>query len=85
MSSGPADTDDDARAAQFRAWRRMGSARCLELAFQMSDDARAITAAGIRHRHPDYDDDQVRWALYRLLLGDATFTAAFPAAPLLPP
>jgi hypothetical protein len=51
----------------------------------MSQDAREITLAGIRTRHPDYDDVQTRFALFRLLLGDRLFTRVWPGAPLLPP
>lgn len=83
MSTGPMDTTDEAREAQFRAWRSMGGERCLLLAMQMSDEIRRVTAAGIRHRHPNYSDGEVRWALLRVVLGEDLFAEAFPTAPLL--
>ena len=80
----PADTSDEAHAAQVAAWRRMGPYRRLALALQMSDEIRQVARDGIRHRHPEYDDEQLRWALFRLALGDELFREAFPAAPVLP-
>ena len=63
----------------------MGGERRLLTAMRMSDDIRKVSAAGIQHRHPEYDQRQVRWALDRMVLGDDLFSKAFPAAPLLSP
>jgi hypothetical protein len=81
----PADTSLEAHAVQLEFYRRIGPARRLELALQMSDEMRHVTADGIRSRHPEYTDEQVRYALFRLTLGDALFCAAWPDAPLLAP
>ena len=43
----------------------------LAMAAEMSDEIRAVTEAGIRQRHPDHSDDQVRAALVGILLGPA--------------
>ena len=40
----------------------------------MSDDAREISLAGIRYRHPDWNEPEVRRALVELL-GDASLVA----------
>lgn len=56
----PRDTDAAARAAQFAAFRRMSPAERARLAVQMSDEARAVTEAGMRRRHPDWTSDRVR-------------------------
>jgi hypothetical protein len=79
------DTSGAAARAQILAYRRMGPARRGLLALQMSDDARAVSMAGIRSRHSEYSDEQVRHALNRLLLGDELFRAAWPGAPVLAP
>jgi hypothetical protein len=55
------------------------------LAVQMSEDARAITMAGIRARHPEYAPAEVEHALFRLVLGDRLYRAAWPDRPLLAP
>jgi hypothetical protein len=41
------------------------------MALEMSDDARSLTEAGIRDRHPTWTDDQVQDALLERLLGAA--------------
>ena len=47
--------------------------------------ARQFMRAGIRRRHPDYDENQVEMALARLLWGDDLYTKARPDWPLLEP
>ncbi len=81
----PRDTSQAAFDAQTAYYRRLTPSARVELARQMSEDARAITAAGIQHRHPEYSAEQVRHALLRLLLGDDLFHRAWPNAPLLAP
>lgn len=39
------------------------------MAFEMSESARALTEAGIRHRHPDWTDEHVHDALLERMLG----------------
>lgn len=40
----------------------------LAAAAEMSDDIRAVAEAGIRHRHPDWSDDEIRCELVAILL-----------------
>lgn len=80
-----ADTTPEADAVQFALYRRMSDARRLELALQMSDEARLITAAGIRAHHPEYTDVHVEDALRLLLLGPHLVHMAWPNKPLLSP
>jgi hypothetical protein len=79
------DTSPDADRAQREVLARMSGARRIEIAFEMSTSVREIAADGIRSRHPEYDEVQVRHALHRLLLGDRLFRAAWPDAQLLAP
>jgi hypothetical protein len=79
------DTTPDADAVQLALYRRMSAADRVRIGHQMSMDARAISLAAIRQRHPEYDDASARWALFRLLLGDELFQKAWPAAPLVAP
>jgi Rv0078B-related antitoxin len=67
----PADTTPNARALQLRIFREMSGPARLAMALEMSDDARAISEAGIRHRHPEWSEAQVHGALVLLLLGDS--------------
>jgi hypothetical protein len=41
----------------------------LQIAAAMSDEVRSLAEAGIRSRHPELSDDEVRSALAALLLG----------------
>ena len=63
-------------------YRRMGARARVTLAMSMSEEARRVTAAGIRARHPDYDDASVVAAMRRVTLGTALFRAAWPEAPV---
>jgi hypothetical protein len=47
--------------------------------------ARDASRAGIRSRHPEYSDDEVRRAFFRMLHGDATTLRVWPGLVLLAP
>ena len=83
--SRPNDTSIESQAVQTAIWRRMTATERADLAWQMSEEARQVTLAGIRSRHPEYTEDDARFALFRLLLGDELFCAAWPDAPVLAP
>jgi len=85
MAATSLDTSAAAAAMQYEALRRMGSAGRTTAGARLSMAARATTFAAIRQRHPQYDDQTARWALFRVLLGDELFRKAWPAAPLVAP
>jgi hypothetical protein len=62
------DTSSTALARQRETFRRMTPEQRLAAAAEMSDEIRAVAEDGIRHRHPDYTDDQIRAALVAILL-----------------
>jgi hypothetical protein len=74
----PADTTPEAAAVQLEVFRRMSDDRRLQLALQMSNTLRRLAADGVRERHPDYSEDQVRLAVIRLTAGEELFRQAFP-------
>jgi hypothetical protein len=74
----PADTTPEAWRVQVEVYRRMSPSRRLELALEMSDALRGVVTAGVRARHPDYSDQQVRLAVARLWLGDELFCKVYP-------
>jgi hypothetical protein len=51
----------------------------------LSDAVRAVAMAGIRSRHPNYSEEEIRQALYRLMLGDELVRAVWPERPLVEP
>jgi hypothetical protein len=81
----PADTSLDAHEAQIDAYRRMGGAARVAVMFRLSEAARRWSMAGIRRRHPDYGDAEVRQALARMILGDDLVRRVWPDCELLDP
>ena len=73
MSVRSRDTTVEAAKVHAAALRRLGLEGRARMTFELSDNLRAVTEAGIRHRHPDYDEEQVRLALIRAMLGDELF------------
>ena len=71
------DTAAAARRVQCAALRALGPARRVELALEMSEQARAIATEGIMARHPGLGPEQARARLLRRLLGADLFDAAW--------
>jgi hypothetical protein len=65
--------------------RRMTPSQRIEEGAKMCKLARQLMRAGIRKRHPDYDEERVEMALARLLWGDELYRKARPQWPLLDP
>jgi hypothetical protein len=74
----PADTSLEAVRIQHAIYRRMPAEERLRHAFEMTASAHALAAAGVRARHPDYTDRQVRLAVIRLTLGEELFRRVYP-------
>jgi len=74
-------TDDLVR----ERWLAMPMGRRAEVAADLMVANREFARAGIRIRHPEYTDDEVRLSEARARLGGSMFAAAFPAAAQLDP
>ena len=74
----PPDTAPEAYRVQAETYRRMGGLARSAVAFRLTDMARRNALAGIRGRHPEYDEAQVRSELCRLRLGDALWRLLWP-------
>jgi len=81
----PRDTTAAAEEVQLAVLRRMTPGQRTTAVAQMSAAVRTTCLAGIRSRHPDYDEATARWAMFRLLVGDELFAKAWPHAPLVAP
>ncbi len=79
------DTSPGADAAQVEAYRRMGGAGRAQVMFRLCEMSRQVAEAGIRARHPHYDDTQVRLALARLVYGDDLVRSAWAGHELVEP
>lgn len=73
-----ADTARDAEIEQFKILRKLDVQARAEMTFQLTDNLRKISEAGIRYRHPDYSGQMIHLALMRLTLGDNLFNQIFP-------
>lgn len=72
------DTTEEAARVQLAVFRRMTPEKRLELAFEMTNELRHRLAEGVRHRHPEYSEEQVRLAVIHLTLGDDLFRKVYP-------
>jgi hypothetical protein len=79
------DTNADADRVQLDVYRRMGGSERLATAFRLIELARRAAVTGIRSRHPDYDDEQIRLAYARLVLGDELTREVWPQHDLVAP
>jgi len=71
------DTSRAAREVQRAAQRRLGPAGRVELAIEMSEQARSISIEGAIAREPGLSPEEARARLLRRLLGDALFDACW--------
>jgi len=81
----PFDTTAHAHATQRDVYRRIGGRGRLDIMFGLNATVRRLAMSGIRARHPDYTDAQVRHAHARLLLGDSLARAVWPEHELVDP
>ena len=79
------DTTPASHSAQMEVYRRLGPAGRARLAARLSADTRELARAGIRLRHPAYTDEEVDFALRRVLYGDDLVGRAWPGRSLIEP
>ena len=80
----PEDTNFESACVYYRTLRRLGAARRLEMGAEMSSNVRAIIETGVRHRHPGYDNEQIRLSVLRLLVGEELFRECNPGIDIKP-
>ena len=76
----PLDTNTDAEKVQIEIFRRMEPQKRLQAAAVLSETCRTLLAEGIRKRHPNYDEEQIRLAVIRCLLPEDLFLRAYLSA-----
>ena len=81
MNAIPADTTIDAARKQFEILRRLDAETRLKMSFEMSDYLRSIVEAGVRLRHPQYDEQQINRQVIRLMIGERLFREIFEEGP----
>ncbi len=78
--SRPLDTSPEAERVQIEIFQKMTPERRLRAASELGQVVRKLLVSGVRQRHPNYDDEQVRLAVIRLILPENLFLAAYPHA-----
>ena len=74
----PKDTTLEADRVQFSILRKMGMEGRARMAIDLSDGLRSIIESGVRQRHPNYDENMVRLAAIRIMIGEELFRQAHP-------
>ncbi|HIJ72431.1 MAG TPA: hypothetical protein HPP87_13905 [Planctomycetes bacterium] len=73
----PGDTSFHAQSIQDGVLRKMDISQRAEMTFELNANVRAAVEAGVRSRHPEYDDKTVGMAVTKLMIGDSLFKEAF--------
>lgn len=66
----PADASLEAARKEFEIVRKFGPEVRAGMAIEMSGNLRRIVGAGVRHRHPEFDEKKVEREVLRLMIGD---------------
>lgn len=74
----PEDTKPEAFRYQVQAFQAMAPDKRLQITFQLCNQHQSLIHAGIRHRHPDYDDEKTHLAFLRLIWGEDLFSKVYP-------
>ena len=73
MNGIPADTTLEAARKEFEILRNLGPEARARMAIEMSDGLRRIVEAGVRYRHPDFDQKKIKLEVLRLMIGDKLY------------
>ena len=79
-TSRPLDTSPEVERIQIEIYRKMGPAKRMQTALDLTRFSRKLLSAGVQHRHPEYSEEQVRLAVIRLTIPEKLFLAAYPHA-----
>ena len=77
----PRDTTREAYLRQIEILRRLGTSGRAAMTFELSDNMRSLVEGGVRHRHPQWDDQTVQREVTRLMIGDELFRQAYGKRP----
>ncbi len=77
MDAIPSDTTVEAARKQFEILRRLDMNARANITFQLSNNLRQTVEAGVRHRHPDYNEEQIKSEVLRLMVGERLFRQVF--------
>ena len=73
MKAIPSDTIIEAARKEYAILRSLGPQVRAEMALEMSDYLRSAVEAGVRLRHPDFNEEKVRLEVVRLMIGNKLY------------
>ena len=65
----PFDTSPLMAATHLQRYREIGSVGRARIAAELSDMLRDLAAAGVKHRHPEYGEEQVHAEVLAIFYG----------------
>lgn len=71
------DTSPQIDEIIFQKWRETPAWRKLELMESLNKSARQLSIAGIRNRYPNATDDEIKFHLAKLVLGEELAKSAY--------
>ena len=74
------DTTPEAEEIQLEIFRKMTPDERLQRGSELSKLCRTLLTDGVKHRHPEYTEDEVRLAVIRIELGEKLFVRVYPHA-----
>jgi hypothetical protein len=74
------DTTPEFSRLQVEIFRRMAPEERLRRGLELAQTCLDLMREGVRQRHPQYDEQQIREAVIRLTLPRELFLAAYPQA-----
>jgi hypothetical protein len=72
------DTTYEAEQVQVEIFRQMKPEARLQAGIDLAQTCRKLLGAGVRTRHPEYDENQVKLAVIRLQLREELFLKVYP-------
>jgi hypothetical protein len=73
----PSDTSLDAERRQIEILKGLDIGERARVTFELSDNLHSVVEAGVRIRHPAWDQEQVMREVLRLIAGDYLFEQIF--------
>jgi len=76
----PLDTSPEAERVQLEIFRAMTPEQRLQRGSELSQFCKGLLADGVKYRHPEYNEEEIRLAVIRIELGDKLFLRVYPHA-----
>ncbi|AEH51731.1 hypothetical protein [Pseudothermotoga thermarum] len=72
------DTPTELEKAQIEILRKMPPEKRLKMSIELTENTIKLLKEGVRNRHPEYSDEEVKFAVIKILLGEELFKKVYP-------